>query len=64
MYEVKVIEVEVLPCSEIKSICCDMCELAQKFNCVVSFEFNGVKIFANKEINPIDLVNFYYQAIH
>lgn len=51
-----IITVELLPGTEIRDACCDLCELADRLGCTVEANFNGVTLLANGGDNPLDLM--------
>lgn len=57
------LKVELLAGTDIRSACCDLCELANRTGCLVEASFNGIKLWARRADNPLELVEAYEKEL-
>ena len=58
------LKVELFGGTDVRDAACDMCTLANRTGTLIEADFNGVKLWARPDDNPLKLVDAYHKQLH
>lgn len=58
-----ILKVELFAGTDIRNAACDLCELSNRVGVLIEGSFNGVKLWARPNDNPLKLVEAYDKEI-
>lgn len=57
------LKVELFAGTDVRDAACDLCTLANRVGVLVEADFNGVKLWARPDDNPLKLVDAYHKQL-
>lgn len=58
------LKVELFAGTDVRDAACDMCMLSNRTGAMIEADFNGVKLWARPDDNPLKLVDAYHKQLN